>query len=122
MADASGLTTFLRVLGSSFASSLTTWIWNRRADFHHANLSEHVSIYNPGAVEYLDKMGGTTQTNLASVNSVVTSQSYMMSLNDYFYMLGILFFVLIGIVWFSKGPFIKTSSAETATQSSSTGH
>ncbi|WP_160060731.1 DHA2 family efflux MFS transporter permease subunit [Psychromonas sp. L1A2] len=122
VADASGLTTFLRVLGSSFASSLTTWIWNRRADFHHANLSEHISIYNPGAVEYLDKMGGATQTNLASVNSVVTSQSYMMSLNDYFYMLGILFFVLIGIVWFSKGPFIKTSSAETATQSSSTGH
>jgi len=109
VADASGLTTFLRVLGSSFASSLTTWIWNRRADFHHANLTEHVSIYNPGAVEYLDKMGGATQANLSTVNNLTTSQSYLMSLNDYFYMLGCLFFALIIVVWFAKGPFIKSS-------------
>ncbi|MEG3754411.1 DHA2 family efflux MFS transporter permease subunit [Psychromonas arctica] len=111
VADASGLTTFLRVLGSSFASSLTTWIWNRRADFHHANLTEHVSIYNPGAVEYLDKMGGATQANLSTVNNLTTSQSYLMSLNDYFYMLGCLFFALIIVVWFAKGPFIKSSKA-----------
>lgn len=109
VADASGLTTFLRVLGSSFASSLTTWIWNRRADFHHANLTEHVSIYNPGAVEYLDKMGGPTQANLSAVNTLTNSQSYLMSLNDYFYMLGCLFFALIVIVWFTKGPFIQSS-------------
>jgi DHA2 family multidrug resistance protein len=114
VADASGLTTFLRVLGSSFASSLTTWIWNRRADFHHANLTEHVSIYNPGAVEYLDKMGGVNQTNLTAVDAVVKTQSYMMSLNDYFYMLGCLFFVLIGIVWFAKGPFINSAKTPEA--------
>ncbi|MDN2663868.1 DHA2 family efflux MFS transporter permease subunit [Psychromonas sp. 14N.309.X.WAT.B.A12] len=114
VADASGLTTFLRVLGSSFASSLTTWIWNRRADFHHANLTEHVSIYNPGAVEYLDKMGGVTQANLSAVNTLTNSQSYLMSLNDYFYMLGWLFFALIVVVWFAKGPFIKSSKSPEA--------
>ena len=109
IADASGLTTFLRVLGSSFASSLTTWVWSRRADVHHANLTEHVSIYNAGAVDYLDKIGGATQVNLAAVEQIVIKQSYMMSLNDYFYMLGCLFFVLIGVIWFTKGPFIKSS-------------
>lgn len=111
IADASGLTTFLRVLGASFASSLTTWFWNRRADYHHATLTEHVSQYQLGAVEYLDKMGGATQVNLASVNNIVTQQSYMMSMNDYFYMLGCLFFVLIGLIWFAKGPFIKSAPA-----------
>ncbi|MEJ6078748.1 DHA2 family efflux MFS transporter permease subunit [Vibrio sp. 1-Bac 57] len=111
IADASGLTTFLRVLGASFASSLTTWFWNRRADYHHATLTEHVSQYQLGTVEYLDKMGGATQANLASVNNIVTQQSYMMSMNDYFYMLGCLFFVLIGLIWFAKGPFIKSSPA-----------
>ncbi|TEW54699.1 DHA2 family efflux MFS transporter permease subunit [Psychromonas sp. RZ22] len=111
VADGSGLTTFLRVLGASFASSLTTWIWNRRADFHHANLTEHVSNYQIGTVDYLDKIGGATQTNLAVVEHMVTTQSYMMSLNDYFYMLGCLFFVLIGFVWFTKGPFIKSGPA-----------
>ncbi|MEL0630427.1 DHA2 family efflux MFS transporter permease subunit [Psychromonas aquatilis] len=112
VAEASGLTTFLRVLGASFASSLTTWIWNRRADYHHATLAEHVSLQNPGAVEYLDKIGGATQSNLYSINSIVEKQSYMMSTNDYFYMLGCLFFVLIGFIWVTKGPFIKDSSAK----------
>jgi len=114
VADASGLTTFLRVLGASFASSLTTWIWNRRADYHHATLTEHVSIYNPGTVDYLDKIGGATQANMYAVDSIVKTQSYMMSMNDYFYMLGCLFFVLIGLIWFTKGPFIKTSESASA--------
>jgi DHA2 family multidrug resistance protein len=40
IADGAGLATFLRTLGGSFAASLTTWIWIRRADQHHAYLSE----------------------------------------------------------------------------------
>tara|TARA_R110001583_G_scaffold26533_15_gene95561 strand:+ start:1133 stop:1366 length:234 start_codon:yes stop_codon:yes gene_type:complete len=68
-----------------------------------------VSPYNAGAVDYLDKIGGATQVNLAAVEQDIIKQSYMMSLNDYFYMLGCLFFVLIGLIWFIKGPFIKPS-------------
>jgi DHA2 family multidrug resistance protein len=47
IADGSGLATFLRTLGGSFAASLTTWIWIRRADQHHAYLSEHLSTFDP---------------------------------------------------------------------------
>lgn len=47
IADGSGLATFLRTLGGSFAASLTTWIWNRRATQHHAYLSENISLYDP---------------------------------------------------------------------------
>jgi DHA2 family multidrug resistance protein len=43
IADGSGLATFLRTLGGSFAASLTTWIWIRRADQHHAYLSESIT-------------------------------------------------------------------------------
>ncbi|MFV0575210.1 MAG: DHA2 family efflux MFS transporter permease subunit [Vibrio sp.] len=114
IAEGSGLTTFLRVLGSSFASSLTTWIWTRRADFHHANLTEHVSNYHPAAVDYLQKMGGETQTNFAAVNQIITTQAYMNSTIDYFYMLGWLFLILIVFVWFTKGPFIKSAGTEAA--------
>ncbi|STS90735.1 drug resistance MFS transporter drug:H+ antiporter-1 (DHA2) family [Klebsiella variicola] len=47
VAEGSGLATFFRVLGGSFASSLTTWIWQRREVFHHANLTESVTQYKP---------------------------------------------------------------------------
>jgi DHA2 family multidrug resistance protein len=36
---------------------------------------------------------------------MVTSQAYMMSTVDYFYMLGWMFLVLILIVWLAKPPF-----------------
>ncbi|MGO2507581.1 MAG: DHA2 family efflux MFS transporter permease subunit [Vibrio hibernica] len=108
IAEASGLTTFLRVLGGSFASSLTTWIWHRRADFHHATLTEHVSNYEPASVEYLNHMGGQTQANFAAVDHIITTQSFMNSTIDYFYLLGWLFLILIVFVWFAKGPFIKS--------------
>jgi DHA2 family multidrug resistance protein len=73
VAEGSGLATFFRVLGGSFASSLTTWIWQRREVFHHANLAENVSQYHPAAVDYVEKMGGPTQHNFALIVRQITA-------------------------------------------------
>lgn len=110
VAEGSGLATFFRVLGGSFASSLTTWIWSRREVFHHANLTESVSIYNPSAVDYLDKMGGVTQQHLAFVDKTIEQQAYMMSTIDYFWILGWGFMGLIVIIWFARPPFIRSGA------------
>lgn len=110
VAEGSGLATFFRVLGGSFASSLTTWIWSRREVFHHANLTESVSIYNPAAVDYLDKMGGVTQQHLAFVDKTIEQQAYMMSTIDYFWILGWGFMGLIVIIWFARPPFIRSGA------------
>ncbi|HKN03391.1 MAG TPA: DHA2 family efflux MFS transporter permease subunit [Buttiauxella sp.] len=110
VAEGSGLATFFRVLGGSFASSLTTWIWSRREVFHHANLTESVSIYNPSAVDYLEKMGGTTQQHLAFVDRTIEQQAYMMSTIDYFWILGWGFMGLIVIIWFARPPFIRSGA------------
>ena len=110
VAEGSGLATFFRVLGGSFASSLTTWIWSRREVFHHANLTESVSIYNPSAVDYLDKMGGATQQHLAFVDRTIEQQAYMMSTIDYFWILGWGFMGLIVIIWFARPPFIRSGA------------
>lgn len=118
VAEGSGLATFFRVLGGSFASSLTTWIWSRREVFHHANLTESVSIYNPAAVDYLDKMGGATQQHLAFVDKTIEQQAYMMSTIDYFWILGWGFMGLIVIIWFARPPFIRSG----APSAPSTGH
>ncbi|AUH01330.1 DHA2 family efflux MFS transporter permease subunit [Pectobacteriaceae bacterium CE70] len=105
VAEGSGLATFLRVLGGSFASSLSTWIWSNREIYHHAILSESVSIYNPAAVSYLHRMGGITQTNLAQLDQTVQQQAWMSSTIDYFHLLGWGFLGLIVVIWFAKPPF-----------------
>jgi DHA2 family multidrug resistance protein len=105
IADGSGLATFLRNLGGSFAASLTTWIWIRRADQHHAYLSESVNAYEPTTRHALETLGGASNQAYAQLDSMVTSQAYMMSTVDYFYMMGWIFLSLILIIWLAKPPF-----------------
>ena len=113
IADGSGLATFLRTLGASFASSLTTWVWNRREIFHHANINENVSIYNQNTLDYMNSIGGITQQNLANVDNQIVKQAYMMSTIDYFTLLGWGFMALIVLIWFAKPPFIMAAKGST---------
>ena len=105
IADGAGLATFLRTLGGSFAASLTTWIWIRRADQHHAYMSESISTYEPATREALNNLGGAGNPAYAQLDHVLTSQAYMLSTVDYFTLLGWGFMGLILIVWLAKPPF-----------------
>ncbi|WP_166362770.1 DHA2 family efflux MFS transporter permease subunit [Pseudomonas akapageensis] len=105
IADGSGLATFLRTLGGSFAASLTTWIWIRRADQHHAYLSESISTYEPATREALNQLGGANAQSYAQLEHTLTSQAYMMSTVDYFTLMGWIFAGLILLVWLAKPPF-----------------
>ncbi|WP_342609572.1 DHA2 family efflux MFS transporter permease subunit [Vibrio tritonius] len=99
IADAASLSTFIRTIGASFASSLTTWYWSHNASLHHSVMSEHISSYNPlvsgdlqqGGLSYLERMNGT-----------ITTQSYMMSTIDLFTLLMGLFIVLVPFIFFTK--------------------
>jgi DHA2 family multidrug resistance protein len=105
IADGAGLATFLRTLGGSFAASLTTWIWIRRADQHHAYMSESISTFEPATRETLNHLGGASQSAYAQMDQILTSQAYMLSTVDYFTLLGWGFMGLILIVWLAKPPF-----------------
>ncbi len=105
IADGSGLATFLRNLGGSFAASLTTWIWIRRANQHHAYLSENISTYDATTRDALSNLGGAGSQAYAQLEGMLNSQAYMMSTVDYFHMLGWAFMGLIVLVWMAKPPF-----------------
>jgi DHA2 family multidrug resistance protein len=92
-------------LGGSFAASLTTWIWIRRADQHHAYLSESITTYEPATREALNTLGGAGNPAYAQLDHVLTSQAYMLSTVDYFTLLGWAFMGLILLVWLAKPPF-----------------
>ncbi|MBD1552359.1 DHA2 family efflux MFS transporter permease subunit [Pseudomonas typographi] len=114
IADGSGLATFLRTLGGSFAASLTTWIWDRRMIMHHAYLTEDVTVYSPSTQQTLAQMGGPGSQAYAQLEQTVTGQAYMLSTVDYFTLLGWMFAALIVLVFIAKPPFTAKAGPESS--------
>ncbi|MEO5565373.1 MAG: DHA2 family efflux MFS transporter permease subunit [Luteimonas sp.] len=106
IAAGSGLATFVRTLGGSFAASLTTWGWYQRGTIHHAHLTEHIVASDPAITETVTRLGhGDLQRGAAVLNQMISQQAAQIGFNEIFYLLGILFLAVIGFVWFAKPPF-----------------
>ena len=115
IAAGSGLATFLRTLGGSFAASLTTWLWARRTQVHHADLTEHISAYQPGMQEQVTAMGqGDLQHGAAVLNNMINHQASQMGFNDIFFLLGWIFLAIITFLWLAKPPFGAGAGAASA--------
>jgi DHA2 family multidrug resistance protein len=105
IAGASGLSNFARITAGSFGTSIATTLWDHRATLHHAQLAEHISVYNPLATQALGGMqasGMTPEQSLSLVNRMIDQQAFMMSANDIFYASALLFLLLIGLVWLTR--------------------
>jgi DHA2 family multidrug resistance protein len=113
IASGSGVATFFRTLGGSFAASLTTWAWNQRAVVHHAHLTERISAADPGMLQAVTAIGhGDLQRGAMFLDRMIAQQAAQIGFNEIFHLLGILFLVVIVFVWFAKPPFAsKPSSA-----------
>jgi DHA2 family multidrug resistance protein len=101
---ASGLFNFARITAGAFGTSITTTLWDRRATLHHAQLVEHLTGTDPTSSQALATLqaGGLGQQQSYGVlNRLVDQQAFMLSANDIFYVSGILFLILIGVVWFA---------------------
>ena len=106
IAAGSGLATFVRTLGGSFAASLTTWGWNQRGTVHHAHLTEHISATDPGMVQTVTALGqGDLQLGAMVLDRMIAQQAAQIGFNEIFHLLGILFLLVIAFVWFAKPPF-----------------
>jgi DHA2 family multidrug resistance protein len=117
LASASGLSNFVRTMSGSIATAMTVFMWNRRTDYHHAVLTEHIrnsagrldSISNSawrawhhgrtGAFEYVDQL--------------ITGQAMTLGVNDVFHLLGWMYLLLIPFIWLAKPPF-KPRGADAA--------
>jgi DHA2 family multidrug resistance protein len=102
---ASGLFNFARITAGSFGTSITTTVWDRRATLHHAQLVERMSSGDPVTAQALGTLhaGGVgSEQSYFLVNRLVDSQAFMLSANDIFYVSGVAFLVLIGLVWLAR--------------------
>lgn len=100
-------------MGGSFAASLTTYLWARRTQVHHAHITEHISVYTPGMQEQVTAMGqGDLQRGAASLNNMINHQASQMGFNDIFYLLGWTFLGIIFFLWLAKPPFGAGAAAQ----------
>jgi len=102
---ASGLMNFARITAGSFGTSITTTLWDRRATLHHSQLVEHMSAATQVSTQALQTMqaGGVGQEqSFGMLNRMVDQQAFMLSADDLFYVSGILFLVLVVVVWFAR--------------------
>ncbi|APZ41738.1 DHA2 family efflux MFS transporter permease subunit [Acidihalobacter ferrooxydans] len=108
IASASGLANFLRTLGASFGTSLSVTLWDRRADLHDSNLSAHFTTANPAAEHayaQLQAAGFSTAQASEVLARTVSQQAFMLATNDFFWLSGWIFVVLLGLVWLARPPF-----------------
>jgi len=106
IAAGSGLSTFLRTLGASFAVSITSFLWDRRAVLHHAQLSEHVSAFDPAVRAEVARLGsGDPQRAAALLGNLVDAQAYQISFNDVSFALGCVYLAVMAVVWLARPPF-----------------
>ena len=104
IASASGLLNFARITASSFATSITTTLWSRRARLHHDRLVVSLTS-NPQARQFMAQMhaqGLSSQQSAQLLNHLVDNQAYMMSADDIFCVSGVLFVAMVILIWFAR--------------------
>ncbi|QJR10511.1 Multidrug export protein EmrB [Usitatibacter rugosus] len=113
---ASGLSNFMRITAGSFGTSISTTLWDHRATFHHAQLAEKLTVYDPTTTQALANMqasGMTPDQALATLNRMIDQQAALLSATDIFYASALLFLALVGVVWLTK-PAKAAAASEAA--------
>ena len=108
LASASGLSNFARTMSGSVATAMTVFLWNRRTDYHHAVLSEHVRNSAAAWSSYQKQLAAHGMTGIKSlqyVEHVIAAQAMTLGVNDVFAALGWMYLLLIPFVWLAKPPF-----------------
>jgi len=105
IAAASGLSSFARVVGGSFGTSIAVSIWQDRAVLHHAQLTELVnrgSIATQAALANFANAGMDSTQALAQINRMIDQQAATLAADDVFLASSLVFILLIPMVWLAR--------------------
>jgi DHA2 family multidrug resistance protein len=111
IAAASGLTNFMRNLGASFGTAITTWLWTSNAAEYHARLVENIHPNNPLANDYIDRLhrlGIPDNAALGYLDQMITTQSYTLATDQILTLSALLMLSLITLIWWAKPPFVAS--------------
>jgi MFS transporter, DHA2 family, multidrug resistance protein len=104
---AAGLSTFLRITAGAMGTSITTTLWESRAQMHHAHLVETLGQGNTAlasAMQALTSAGLTDGAALAQLTRMIDQQAYTRAADDIFLSSAVIFIGLIGLIWLTRRP------------------
>jgi len=104
---ASGLSNFLRIVASAFATSITTTMWDRRAALHQTRLAESSSLLSPNlqhALHGLQSLGLSNQSAAAALGRALSGQAYLLAALDFFWISGVITLFSLALLWLVRRP------------------
>lgn len=105
IASASGLFNFMRLIALAFGTSLSQTLWDRRQAYHDHVLSAHTHLGDPATQAWLDQahqQGLSQPQAYGAMARVIEQQSFMLGLNEMYFLAGWVFLGLTALVWFSR--------------------
>lgn len=102
LAGASGLYNFMRNIGTSFGTSLSTNYWSNQMSLHHEELVSHINMGNPNFLSFINSFPGELGEKLSLINNMITMQSAVMGLNDILILGGIAMLMLIPFIFLAR--------------------
>jgi len=113
IADGTGLFNLFRQLGGSVGIAVLTTFVDHRTGFHRAVLLEHISIYNPAALQRLQMLQHFFQSKgaalstaraqaLTAIDGIVRGQAAVMAFVDAFILVAALFIVAMPLLLFLR--------------------
>jgi DHA2 family multidrug resistance protein len=108
IANAAGLSNFVRTFAGSVATAVTVFYWTDRSEYHYATMTEHITMDSQAWAAYqaqLAQLGIHGDAALATTAQVVNTQALTMGANDIFLLLAGMFCLLVPLVWLARPPF-----------------
>lgn len=105
IASASGLFNFMRLIALSFGTSLSVTLWDRRQAYHDHVLSTHTSATDPLTQQWLAQAqanGLSEQQSYGVLARTISEQSFMIGLNEMYFLAGCVFIGLTLLIWLSR--------------------
>jgi DHA2 family multidrug resistance protein len=114
---AAGLSSFVRVFCGAIGTSVATTAWNNRTIVHHAQLTEHATPYSTALQQMFSNLTGnfgmSTEQATGLIERNLNAQAAMIGINDIFWLSGVIFLVIIPVIWIIK-PAKGNAGAEAA--------
>ena len=105
--SATGISNFARITAGSFAASIVVTMMDRREALHQSRL---VDVVKEGAPAYdraaglIGHLGGSEQQTAGIITHQVVQQSYLLAVNELFWISGWIVLAMVGLIWFTRRP------------------
>lgn len=105
--SATGISNFARITAGSFAASIVVTMMDRREALHQSHLADVLTAGSPAydrAAGVIRHLGATDQQAAGAITHQMVQQSYLLAVNELFWISGWIALAMIGLLWLARRP------------------